>query len=140
MRAGWSRVTSLSNLLLIPPFPFPCAQDWDRAVTIAVQLVTACPVGMLLKGEVLGSKLTSNLIMELKRTHNGGVGIGALQCCEPGTHGAGNSHGAGCHIGACALIDEGPGVEDGPFALTGGSGGWATSSSVKTGSGASTGG
>ncbi|KAF3536180.1 hypothetical protein F2Q69_00019389 [Brassica cretica] len=27
MRAGWSRVTSLSNLLLIPPFPFPCAQD-----------------------------------------------------------------------------------------------------------------
>ncbi|KAF3523213.1 hypothetical protein F2Q69_00047947 [Brassica cretica] len=23
----WSRVTSLSNLLLIPPFPFPCAQD-----------------------------------------------------------------------------------------------------------------
>ncbi|KAF2563302.1 hypothetical protein F2Q70_00014813 [Brassica cretica] len=27
MRAGWSRVTSLSNLLLIPPFPFSCAQD-----------------------------------------------------------------------------------------------------------------
>lgn len=43
-------------------------------------------------------------------------------------------------LGACALIDEGPGVEDGSFALTGGSGGWATSSSVKTGSGASTGG
>lgn len=34
-------------------------------------------------------------------------------------------------LGACALIDEGPGVEDGSFALTGGSGGW---------SGASTGG
>ncbi|KAF2570045.1 hypothetical protein F2Q70_00002987 [Brassica cretica] len=31
MRAGWSRVTSLSNLLLIPPFPFPfpCAQDFS---------------------------------------------------------------------------------------------------------------
>ncbi|KAF2610015.1 hypothetical protein F2Q70_00009770 [Brassica cretica] len=27
MWACWSRVTSLSNLLLIPPFPFPCAQD-----------------------------------------------------------------------------------------------------------------
>nr|VDD45143.1 unnamed protein product [Brassica oleracea] len=27
MRAGWFRATSLSNLLLTPPFPFPCAQD-----------------------------------------------------------------------------------------------------------------
>ena len=62
------------------------------------QLVTAYPVGMLLKGEVLGSKLTNNLIMELERTHNGGVGVGALQRCEPGAHGAGSSHRAGCHI------------------------------------------
>ncbi|KAF2571813.1 hypothetical protein F2Q70_00003810 [Brassica cretica] len=28
MRVGWSRVTSLSNLVLIPPFLFPCAQDF----------------------------------------------------------------------------------------------------------------
>ena len=60
-------------------------------------MVSACPVGMLLKGEVLGSRLTNNLIMELERTHNGGVGVGALQRCEPGAHGTGSSHGAGCH-------------------------------------------
>ena len=53
---------------------------------------------MLLKGEVLGSRLTNNLIMELERTHNEGVGVGALQRCEPGAHGAGSSHGADCHI------------------------------------------
>ena len=52
---------------------------------------------MLLKGEVLGSRLTNNLIMELMRTHNRGVGVGVLQRCEPGAHGAGSSHGAGCH-------------------------------------------
>ncbi|KAF3526509.1 hypothetical protein F2Q69_00049003 [Brassica cretica] len=39
MRAGWSRVTSLSNLLLIPPFPSPCAQDfqlrnWAKLVAV----------------------------------------------------------------------------------------------------------
>ena len=61
------------------------------------QLVTACLVGMLLKGEVVGSRLTNNLIMELERIYNGGVGVGALQCCESGTHGAGSSHGAGRH-------------------------------------------
>ncbi|KAJ4890066.1 Uncharacterized protein Rs2_29814 [Raphanus sativus] len=53
----------------------------------AGQLVTACPVGMLLKGEVGGSNLTNNLIMELVRTHNGGVGVGALQRCELGSMG-----------------------------------------------------
>ncbi|WZZ51008.1 hypothetical protein YC2023_051115 [Brassica napus] len=45
------------------------------------QLVTACTVGMLLKSEIFGSsnaKCTNNLIMESKRTHNGGVGVGAL--------------------------------------------------------------
>ncbi|KAF3540609.1 hypothetical protein F2Q69_00018891 [Brassica cretica] len=57
---------------------------------------------MLLKGEVLGSsnaKCTNNLIMESERTHNGGVGVGvgALQGCEPGAQGTGSSHGAGCH-------------------------------------------
>ena len=52
---------------------------------------------VLLKGEVLGSRLTNNLIMESERTHNGGVGVGAMQRCEPGDHGAGSSHGAGCH-------------------------------------------
>ena len=52
---------------------------------------------MLLKGEVLGSRLTNNLIMELERTHNGGVGVGALQRCEPRAHGSGSSHGTGCH-------------------------------------------
>ncbi|CAF1860574.1 unnamed protein product [Brassica napus] len=30
---------------------------------------------MMLKSEVLGSRLTNNLIMELERTHNGGVGV-----------------------------------------------------------------
>ena len=59
--------------------------------------MTACPVRILLKGEVLGSRLTNNLIMELEKTHNGGVGVGALQRCEPGAHGAGSSHGVGCH-------------------------------------------
>ena len=39
--------------------------------------------GVLLKGEVMGSRLTNNLIMELERTHNGGIGVGALQGCEP---------------------------------------------------------
>ncbi|KAF3504286.1 hypothetical protein F2Q69_00043889 [Brassica cretica] len=63
--------------------------DIPHCSGIATQLVTACPVGMLLKGEVLGSRLTNNLIMELERTHNGGVGVGALQRCEPGAHGAG---------------------------------------------------
>ena len=53
----------------------------------ADQLVTACPVGRLLKGEVLGSRRTNNLIMELVRTHNGGVGIDALQRCETGLMG-----------------------------------------------------
>ncbi|KAF3529124.1 hypothetical protein DY000_02041742 [Brassica cretica] len=77
------------------------ANDQEESVPFNVsrrnQLVTACPVGMLLKGEVLGLRLTNNLIMELERTHNGGVGVGALQCCEPEAHGAGSSHGAGCH-------------------------------------------
>ncbi|CAG7863107.1 unnamed protein product, partial [Brassica rapa] len=45
---------------------------------------------MLLKGEVMGSRLTNNLIIELDRTHNGGVGVGVLQRCEPGAHGAGS--------------------------------------------------
>ncbi|KAJ4894739.1 hypothetical protein Rs2_21533 [Raphanus sativus] len=49
------------------------------------QLVTACPVGMLLKGEDMGSSLTNNLIMEIVRSHNGGVGVGALQRCELGS-------------------------------------------------------
>ena len=35
--------------------------------------MTACPVGMLLKGEVLGSRLTNNLIMELEKIHNRGL-------------------------------------------------------------------
>lgn len=47
------------------------------------QLVTSHPGGVLLKGEVLGSRLTNNLIMESERTHSGGVGVGALQGCEP---------------------------------------------------------
>ena len=60
--------------------------------------MTTHPGGVLLKGEVLGSSLTNNLIMELERIHNGGVGVGALQRCESETHGAGSSHGTGCHI------------------------------------------
>lgn len=52
---------------------------------------------MLLKGEVLGSRLTNNLIMELVRTHNRVVGVGALRRCEPGAHGTGSSHEASCH-------------------------------------------
>ena len=74
-----------------------CNVDKKKIALFVTQLVTACPVGMLLKGEVLGSRLTNNLIMELVRTHNRGVGVGALQRCEPGAHGTGSSHGAGCH-------------------------------------------
>lgn len=43
--------------------------------------MTACPVGELLKREVLGSrdaKRTNNLIMEPVRAHNEGVGVGAF--------------------------------------------------------------
>ncbi|KAF3567987.1 hypothetical protein DY000_02016364 [Brassica cretica] len=47
------------------------------------QLVTTHPGGVLLKGEVLGSRLTNNLTMKSERTHNGGVGVGALQGYEP---------------------------------------------------------
>ena len=48
--------------------------------------MTTRPVGVLLKGEFLGSrnaKCTNNLIIELEKTHNRGVGVGALQGCEP---------------------------------------------------------
>ena len=31
------------------------------------------------------SPCTNNLIIESERTHNGGVGVGALQGCEPGS-------------------------------------------------------
>ena len=64
------------------------------------QLVTACNVGILLKGEVLGSsnaKRTDDLIMESERTHNVEVGVGALHACEPGVHVAGSFHGTCCH-------------------------------------------
>ena len=47
------------------------------------QLVTTHPGRVLLKGEILGSILTNNLIMESEKTHNGGVGVSALQGCEP---------------------------------------------------------
>ena len=43
-------------------------------------------------------------------------------------------------LGACALVNEVPGAEVGDFAVTGGSGGSVTSSSVKTGFGAWAGG
>ena len=59
--------------------------------------MTACPVEMLLKGEVLSSRPTNNLIMELVKTHNRRVGVGALQRCEPGAQRAGSSHGTDCH-------------------------------------------
>ena len=58
--------------------------------------MTVRHVGVLLKGEVLGSrnaKRTNNLIMESEKTHNGGVGVGALQGCEPGVL----MSGTGCH-------------------------------------------
>ncbi|KAJ4909973.1 Uncharacterized protein Rs2_04594 [Raphanus sativus] len=48
------------------------------------------------QGEDLGSSLTNNLIMEIVRSHSGGVGVGALQRCEPGVHGQ-VFHGTGCH-------------------------------------------
>ena len=63
--------------------------------------MTTRPVRLLLKGEVLDSRnvnRTNNLIMESDRTHNGGVGVGVLQGCEPRAHGTGSSHWAGCHI------------------------------------------
>ena len=49
------------------------------------QLVTACHVWELLKGEVIGSRRTNNLIMELVKIHKEGVGVGALQRCELGS-------------------------------------------------------
>ena len=64
-----------------------CNVDKKKIALFVTQLVTACPVGMLLKAEVLGSRPTNNLIMELEKTHNRGVGVGALQRCEPGAHG-----------------------------------------------------
>lgn len=48
-------------------------------------------MGELLKGEVLGSRSTNNLIIELVRTYKRAVGVGALQCCESGVYGT------GCH-------------------------------------------
>ena len=72
----------------------------NRPVGTTCPVVTACPVEELLKGEVLGSnntKSTNNLIMESERTHNGRVGAGVLQGCEPETHWTGSSHGAGYH-------------------------------------------
>ena len=65
----------------------------------------ACHVGILLKGEVLGSRFTNNLIMESEKTHNGKVRVGTLQRCEPGAHGVGSSHGAGCHKNINFLCD-----------------------------------
>ena len=59
----------------------------NTGVTIWGQLVTTHHGGVLLKSEVMGSRLTNNLIMELVRTHNRGVGVGALQRCESGAHG-----------------------------------------------------
>lgn len=47
----------------------------------------ACHVGELLKGEVMGSRRTNNLIMEFVRTHKGGFGVDALQGCEPEVYG-----------------------------------------------------
>ena len=47
-----------------------------------LQLVTTNRGEVLLKGEVMGSRLTNNLIMESERTHNGGVGVGVLQGCD----------------------------------------------------------
>ena len=51
----------------------------------------------MLKGEVLSSRLTNNLIMESERTYNGGVGVGALQRCKTRVHGADSSHEVGCN-------------------------------------------
>ena len=48
-----------------------------------LQLVTTNRGEVLLKGEVMGSRLTNNLIMESERTHNGEVWVSALQGCEP---------------------------------------------------------
>ena len=56
----------------------------------------------------MGSRLINNLIMELERTHNGRVEIGALQRCEPGSHGVGSSYGASCHIHFDRLLYVGP--------------------------------
>ncbi|KAF2531905.1 hypothetical protein F2Q70_00029575 [Brassica cretica] len=49
-------------------------------------LVTTHPGGVSLKGKVLGLKLTNNLIMESEKTHNGGIGVGALKYLSLGHH------------------------------------------------------
>ncbi|KAL0789640.1 hypothetical protein Bca101_005886 [Brassica carinata] len=59
MRTGWSRATSLSNLLLTPPFPFPCVQDSNVAALSSMEGGNPgkdaegqeVPVGELAKGK-----------------------------------------------------------------------------------------
>lgn len=50
----------------------------DPDKIIAGKLVTTHSGGVLLKDEVMGSRLTNNLIMESEKTYNRGVGVGAL--------------------------------------------------------------
>ena len=64
---------------------------------LSLLLVTIRHMGVLLKGEILNSrnaKRTNNLITESEKIHNGEVGVGALQDCEPGVP----VNGTGCHI------------------------------------------
>ncbi|KAJ4866005.1 hypothetical protein Rs2_52478 [Raphanus sativus] len=90
----------------LEPGPHPLtAFPQDKLSPIDLQIIgDSLSCGMLLKGEDLGSSLTNNLIMEIVRSHNRGVGVGALQRCEPGVHGQ-VFHGTGCHnqlVTACS--------------------------------------
>uniref|UniRef100_M4DHU4 Uncharacterized protein n=1 Tax=Brassica campestris TaxID=3711 RepID=M4DHU4_BRACM len=68
-----------------------CSRRWCSRQSSTLSVKNGTRGGM--EGEVLGSRLTNNLIMELERTHNRGVGVGALQRCEPGAQGAGSPTG-----------------------------------------------
>ena len=102
-----SFLASTSSLHLIPSFLCRFNQRFSSnknrrencdnpSHSLGRQLVITRLVGVLLKDVVLGlrnAKRTNNLIMESERTHNKGVGVGALHDCEPGIL----VSGTGCH-------------------------------------------
>ena len=102
-----SIIRLLVRLALLEPkiSPFNNTPTW-RVVTNwpAYQLVTTRLVGVLLKGEVLGSsnaKRTNNLITESERTHKGGVGS-----CHAWLWAGFRMSGMGCHKKSTFLIGD----------------------------------
>ncbi|KAF3540610.1 hypothetical protein F2Q69_00018890 [Brassica cretica] len=62
-------------------------KTWHRICSTCLMTDLVAMLLLLYEGgEILGSsnaKRTNNLIIESERTHNGGVGVGDLQSCEP---------------------------------------------------------